>query len=84
MERFRQQRLRTGRSGRIVFDEGRSVVDCRVRDLSPHGARLLVASVTGVPDRFMLKMPERSWKACRIVWKGTDDMGVVFVDEDPC
>lgn len=79
-ENRRQQRLRTVRGGKIVFNDGQSVIDCRVRDLSPAGARLIVTTIVGVPDSFVLQIPDRPKKLCRIVWRGLEELGVAFVD----
>ena len=46
-------RLRTLKSARIVIDQQGAVLDCIVRNLSAHGALLLVPSLA-VPGRFDL------------------------------
>ena len=48
-EHRREPRTRALRGGKIVFNYGRSVVDCTVRNLSRHGACLELASLVGVP-----------------------------------
>ena len=47
MERRRQARARTLKSARILFNQHHSVIDCTVRNLSPEGACLNVASGAG-------------------------------------
>jgi hypothetical protein len=52
MECRRQQRTRTLKSARILFNQHRSVIDCTVRNISPGGACLNVASAIGIPSTF--------------------------------
>ena len=51
--RRKVQRHRTLKAGSISFNRAGGV-DCRVRDLSPAGACLEVASQIGIPDEFVL------------------------------
>lgn len=72
------QRRRTLLGGKIVVNH-LSTIDCRVRDLSDHGAQLLVATSVGVPDRFELRLDrENRYISARIVWRKADRIGVVF------
>ena len=77
-ERRREHRIRTLKAGRIVIDPNDSVLDCIVRNLSPHGALLLVSSLA-VPDRFeLLFSASRARHQCRVVWRAMDRVGVEF------
>ena len=72
-------RLRTLKSGKAVFNDGNSVVDCVVRDLSESGAKLKVVSVVGIPDHFSLLLEgERNGRACSIAWRKGSELGVTF------
>ena len=53
-ERRRLTRKRTLKGGRIVFNNGRSVIDCVVRNMTPQGALLTLPSILGVPKTFDL------------------------------
>jgi hypothetical protein len=55
-ERRASPRQRRLNGAKIVFNNNSSVIDCIVRDLSPHGARLVVASPVGIPERFDLRI----------------------------
>jgi hypothetical protein len=67
------------KGGRIVFNNGFSTLDCRVRNLSEGGARLQVASVVGVPDRFDLVVTDTNERQpCRIAWRNGNLIGVAF------
>jgi hypothetical protein len=46
-ERRASPRQRRFNGAKIVFNNNSSVIDCIVRDLSAHGARLVVASFSG-------------------------------------
>jgi hypothetical protein len=78
-ERRRISRHRTLKSGKIVLQSGRSVVDCTVRNMSSHGALLLVKSLVGIPEKFDLVLEASGQHhACRIAWRGEDRLGVEF------
>ena len=77
-ERRRAHRNRTLKAGRIMIDANTSGLDCIVRNLSPHGALLLVSSLA-VPDRFeLLFSANRARHECRVVWRAMDRVGVEF------
>jgi PilZ domain len=79
MERRRQQRTRTLKSARILFNQHHSVIDCTVRNLSPAGACLNVASAVGIPERFdVLFDADHSVRPCRMVWHKEKQIGVEF------
>lgn len=78
-ERRIAPRRRLLKGGYIVFNDGHSTIDCRVRNLSETGARLEVASVIGVPDRFDLVLADKSARRpCRLVWRSPGAVGVAF------
>jgi hypothetical protein len=74
-ERRREARSRTLQDARIVFNDRRSTVDCTVRNLSHHGALLVMPSTAGIPAQFELWIGDACHHA-RIVWIGKDRMGV--------
>lgn len=63
---------------RIVFDGGRSQVECIIRNLSESGAKLEVASVKSIPNSFDLIAPGHRPHACQVVWRALREMGVEF------
>lgn len=72
-------RQRTLKSARIVIDAQTPVLECVVRNLSAHGALLLVPSLA-VPDRFDLVLSaSQARHACRVAWRAHDRVGVEFV-----
>jgi len=78
-ERRGAQRHRTLKGGSIVFNEGRSAIDCTVRNLSEIGANLRVTSVVGIPDEFILQMSDKTTRDCRVSWRKATELGVAFV-----
>ena len=70
-------RRKTLKSGRVVIN-GRSTIDCTVRNLSRSGAKLEVTSVVGIPDAFQLQVDGQT-QTCRVVWRRLKELGVEFV-----
>ncbi len=78
-ERREASRHRTLKAGKIVVHPHTSVFDCTVRNLSPKGALLIVASLAGIPDKFDLMVGDAGEQhPCRVVWRGEDRLGVEF------
>ena len=77
-ERRRVPRQRTLKSARIVIDPQMPELECVVRNLSAHGALLLVPSLA-VPGRFELILStSRARQTCKVAWRAHDRVGVVF------
>jgi hypothetical protein len=73
------QRRTTLKGARIVFNAGRSTLDCTVRNLSSKGAKLTVSSVVGVPETFDLMLDGHARQPCRVKWRSLKELGVEFV-----
>jgi len=77
-DRRKVQRHRTLKAGSITFNRDGGV-DCRVRNLSPVGAYLEVASQLGIPDEFVLVVEVDHVKApCHVIWRTATRLGVAF------
>jgi hypothetical protein len=77
-ERRKVQRHRTLKAGSIAFNRAAGI-DCRVRNLSPVGACLEVASPVGIPDDFILLIgSDRLKQSCHVVWRIGARLGVEF------
>ncbi len=77
-DRRKVQRHRTLKAGSISFNRAAGV-DCRVRNLSPGGACLEVASQIGIPDDFVLVVGVDHLKApCHVIWRTATRLGVEF------
>jgi len=82
-ERRSSSRTRILRSGKILFNDKRSVVDCIVRNVSADGACLQIESLVGVPSRFDLLIEgEQTSRPCRIAWQSDHRTGVAFESEE--
>jgi diguanylate cyclase (GGDEF)-like protein len=80
LERRSSHRGRTLFGGQIIFNSGRSTIDCTVRNFSEDGASLDVASPMGIPSRFHLLITgESELRECRQVWQSGRNMGVSFM-----
>ena len=75
------QRRKTLKGARIVFNAGRSTIDATVRNVSSKGAKLQVSSVVGIPDTFDLLLEGNSRQPCRVVWRTLKELGVEFRTE---
>lgn len=75
------RRQRVLKSGKIIFNDGSSVVDCVIRNLSVAGARLEVPTTVGLPPEFTLLDAHsgRTYTA-KVRWRRSDIMGVEFSD----
>lgn len=76
-EHRRDLRLRTLKSGKIVFNKKSSVLDCTIRNLSQSGACLQFADPTGIPETFELLVDGVS-RTCEISWRSGTRIGVIF------
>jgi hypothetical protein len=78
-ERRKSPRNRTLKAGSIMFHRNNGGVDCWVRDLSPAGARLEVASQIDVPDNFVLWIEfDDLALPCHVIWRTVTRLGVKF------
>ena len=67
------------KAGQIVFNAGRSVIDCTVRGLGTTAARVDVASTAGIPDKFKLSIVDDGFsRACSITSKQNLTLEVAF------
>lgn len=80
-ERRSNARGRRLYGGKIVFNNGSSSLDCLVRDLSPKGARLEVASPIGIPESFDLQINRNGARyPSKVAWSSGNQIGVMFLD----
>jgi hypothetical protein len=80
IENRTSQRQRTLKGARIVLPNGNSTIDCTVRNLSERGAKLQVTSIIGIPDAFQLLLPNAPRRACQVIWRKANELGVAFLD----
>ncbi len=72
-------RRRTLKSGKIVFNEQSSVIDCTIRNLSDTGCQIIVLNHNDIPTAFELLLPSSGEKyQCEIIWRKGNEAGVKF------
>jgi hypothetical protein len=76
-----QDRKAVLKGAKVVFNNGKGVLVCRVRDLSPSGARLEFPPRQAVPDAFELHVTGQPVRKCERRWVRNNIIGVRFVDE---
>ena len=75
-----QQGNRTLRGGKIVFNNGRSAIDCLVRNLSDTDGCLQFNSTVDIPNTFDLLVDgEKTPRSCRKTWASEDRIGAEFL-----
>ena len=72
-------RHRTLKGGKIVINDGFSTFDCTIRNLSESGAKLIVSSPLGIPQRFELALHDGRKFACEMAWHTETEIGVRFL-----
>jgi hypothetical protein len=77
-ERRSTKRQRVLTAGSIQISIG-GAIDCTVRNLSQFGAALDVQSTVGIPDEFILIIPnDRLRLPCRVAWRKAGRIGIRF------
>jgi PilZ domain len=64
---------------RVYFNEGRSSVDCIMRDFTEGGAKLRFPEVTVLPATFEVHVPSKgTYFEARAAWHRGNDIGVAW------
>lgn len=80
-EHRREPRLRTLLSGSIMFDDHRCTMDCAVRNLSAHGAKVVLPDAYRIPQSFELAIPHHDQvHRAEVAWRKGDAAGLVLAD----
>jgi PilZ domain len=80
-ERRNVQRTKVLRNAKIIVAARTSIVHCTVQNITSGGACLKLASTHGLPQTFELTFEcGRTRRACRVVWRTRDRLGVAFED----
>lgn len=78
-ERRATQRGRTLIGAKLVFNAGRSAIDCVMRNVSEDGACVQVESTAGIPDNVLLHLNGESVpRTCAVTWRSSTRMGLDF------
>jgi hypothetical protein len=81
VERRHSARQKSFLRGCIYFNNRQSAVDCLIRDISNHGARLRFSDSISIPDSFELYIPQKN-QTLRVAarWRHGMDVGVAFAE----
>jgi len=72
-------RRRTLKSGKIIFNNLQSILDCTIRNLSKTGCRIIVPNQADFPAEFELQLPGSDEKfQCQVIWRKHHEAGVKF------
>ena len=63
----------------LVCQGSPTVLDCRILDMSPKGARIWLPDTSGVPKFFELHTPEGEAYLCELKRRKADHIGVQFL-----
>ncbi len=72
-------RKRTLLGAKIIFNDGHSVYDCLVRNLSDTGAMIQIENPLAAPNTFDLQLSDNRLLACEVRWRKINSIGVQFV-----
>lgn len=76
-ERRSETRHRVLKGGRLTFNKGFGALECIVRNLSAHGARLAFGDATAVPARFDLIISgDDRVREARVRWRTQTVVGI--------
>ena len=63
----------------IYFNNRRSAVDCLIRDISSHGARLIFSDTISTPDVVEIYIPQKEQTLrAHVIWRHGQELGVAF------
>jgi hypothetical protein len=73
------QRTKVLRNAKIIVPRRSSMIHCTVQNVTSGGACLKLANTYGLPATFELTFEHgRTRRACRVVWRTNDELGVAF------
>src|SRR5262245_27995554 len=73
------KRLGWNRAGMLSAETGKVLAYCFVKNISPNGARLMLAQPTVVPDHFRLQVRGAKLEPnCKVRWRRGQEIGVQF------
>lgn len=79
-EKRKHPRHKSLLQGRLAFNNGRSSIDCIIRDVSEGGARLAFSSPVALPEIADLEIPSKHEShPVHVRWGNGDEYGVTFI-----
>ncbi len=77
--RRQHKRVKTLKSGQIIYKNSNCVSDCLVVNMSSGGAALKIPEKLEVPETFLLKLQNGPLFRCHVCWRHANKVGVMFV-----
>lgn len=73
--------MRVLKSGKLIYNNSNSVVDCQIREISESGCRIRVENSMGIPEHPMLQILDgKTKRQCQVAWKKLEEIGLEFID----
>jgi hypothetical protein len=80
-ERRQEPRPRALKAGRLLFGNFNMSYDCQIRNLTAHGARVLLEGNASVPnDLFVYVVGDAVIAHAKVTWRTAREMGVQFLE----
>jgi hypothetical protein len=78
-ERRALPRNRTYLMARVTYNNRFSTMDCFVRNMSKHGARIVFSDLAAVPGEFDISIEGRGEsRRANVVWRSQTEAGILF------
>ena len=69
------------KSGKLIYNNANSVVDCQIREISSKGCKIRVENSMGIPEHPMLQILDgKTKRQCQVAWKKLEEIGLEFID----
>ncbi|MEM8646151.1 MAG: PilZ domain-containing protein [Pseudomonadota bacterium] len=69
------------KSGKLIYNNSNSVVDCQIREISSKGCKIRVENSIGIPEHPMLQILDgKTKRQCQVAWKKLEEIGLEFID----
>jgi hypothetical protein len=69
------------KSAQVVYNNGKSSIPCRIRNISEGGAKLEFGIAQLLPHKFELHVPGMPVRQCDLRWAKDNLVGVQFITE---
>lgn len=79
LDRRRRDRQTVLKGAVIVFNSGHCTLSCHILDMSDTGAKVRPSDVFLCPGEFVLQPRVGSARACEVVWRRNDKIGVRYI-----
>lgn len=81
-DRRSQVRKKVNNSGKVIYNDSQSMIDCTILDLSEGGAKIEFPNRQVLPRTFVLQLGDGSVTRCEVRWAKDTFFGVRFLDDD--